>query len=129
MTMGAGAWAAKGQVDEALVQQWLQEPYLQQAPPKSTGRELFGRPDLERRLSELEATTRQRHQPLTHADALATLTAFSAAAVAQDLARRHCAAGEPGRLCRNPDHQSASSKGNGLHPPHPTASQSRPHRS
>jgi anhydro-N-acetylmuramic acid kinase len=82
-----GAWAAQGQVEEALVQQWLQEPYLQQAPPKSTGRELFGQPDLERRLSELEATTRQRHQPLTHADALATLTAFSAAAVAQDLAR------------------------------------------
>ena len=82
-----GAWAARGQVEEALVRQWLQEPYLQQQPPKSTGRELFGQPDLERRLSELEATARQRNQPLSHADALATLTAFSAAAVAQDLAR------------------------------------------
>ena len=83
-----GAWAAQGHVDEALVQQWLQEPYLQQAPPKSTGRELFGQPDLERRLRELEASAKQRQQPLTPADALATLTAFSAAAVAQDLGRR-----------------------------------------
>jgi anhydro-N-acetylmuramic acid kinase len=82
-----GAWAAQGQVDEALVQQWLQEPYLQQAPPKSTGRELFGQPDLERRLSALEASAQQCQQPLTPADALATLTAFSAGAVAQDLAR------------------------------------------
>jgi len=82
-----GAWAAQGQVDEALVRQWLQEPYLQQAPPKSTGRELFGQPDLERRLSALEASAQERQQPLTPADALATLTAFSAGAVAQDLAR------------------------------------------
>jgi anhydro-N-acetylmuramic acid kinase len=82
-----GAWAAQGHVDEALVQQWLQEPYLQQAPPKSTGRELFGQPDLERRLRELEASAARRQPPLTPADALATLTAFSAAAVAQDLGR------------------------------------------
>ena len=82
-----GTWAAQGQVDEALVRQWLQEPYLQQAPPKSTGRELFGQPDLERRLSALEASAQERQQPLTPADALATLTAFSAGAVAQDLAR------------------------------------------
>jgi anhydro-N-acetylmuramic acid kinase len=82
-----GAWAAQGQVDEALVQQWLQEPYLQQAPPKSTGRELFGQPDLERRLQELEAPAERRDQRLEPADALATLTAFTAAVVAQDLAR------------------------------------------
>ena len=82
-----GAWAAQGQVDEALVQRWLQEPYLQQAPPKSTGRELFGQPDLERRLQELEAAARERQHPFNPADALASLTAFTAAAVAQDLSR------------------------------------------
>ncbi|MGA0022294.1 MAG: anhydro-N-acetylmuramic acid kinase, partial [Vulcanococcus sp.] len=63
------------------------EPYLQQAPPKSTGRELFGQPDLERRLQELEAAARERQHPLNPADALASLTAFTAAAVAQDLSR------------------------------------------
>ena len=78
-----GSWAAQGQAQEPLIERWLQEPYFRQRPPKSTGRELFGGPDLQRRLAEIEAL-----EP-THsdADALATLTAFSAAVVAQDLAR------------------------------------------
>ncbi len=78
-----GAWAATGRVAEALVERWLKEPYFQQAPPKSTGRELFGAADLERRLRDLEAAAPD-HSP---ADALACLTALSAAAVAQDLRR------------------------------------------
>jgi anhydro-N-acetylmuramic acid kinase len=73
-----GAWASRGQVDEARIDAWLQEPYFLQPPPKSTGRELFGRADLESRLGELSADP---------ADALATLTAFTAAVVAHDLAR------------------------------------------
>ena len=72
-----GAWAAEGQADEDLITRWLQEPYFQCQPPKSTGRELFGAADLQRRLEELN--------PLQPADALATLTAFTAAVVAQDL--------------------------------------------
>ena len=75
-----GRWARRGRVHEAVVQRWLEEPYFQQAPPKSTGRELFGRLDLERRLGDLG-------QPLDAADALATLTAFTAAVVANDLRR------------------------------------------
>jgi len=85
-----GTWARRGRVDEALIQRWLQEPYLQQRPPKSTGRELFGASDLERRLRELEAGATARGGgagPLEPADALASLTAFSAAVVAQDLAQ------------------------------------------
>lgn len=85
-----GAWARSGRCDEALIQRWLQEPYLQQRPPKSTGRELFGGADLERRLRALEASAEARGpgaDPLEPADALASLTAFSAAVVAQDLAR------------------------------------------
>lgn len=78
-----GAWAATGQVAEALIDRWLNEPYFQQAPPKSTGRELFGAADLERRLRELEDAV-PGHSP---ADALASLTALSAAAVGQDLRR------------------------------------------
>jgi anhydro-N-acetylmuramic acid kinase len=77
-----GAWARRGRIWEPLIQQWLQEPYVQQPPPKSTGREQFGRADLKRRLGALE---RSGHgEP---ADALANLTAFTAAVVAHDLAR------------------------------------------
>jgi anhydro-N-acetylmuramic acid kinase len=73
-----GAWAARGEVDEHCLQGWLEEPYFRQAPPKSTGRELFGAADLERRLAQLGPDP---------ADALATLSALTAAVVAQDLAR------------------------------------------
>ena len=72
-----GAWARRGKIDEALIQRWLAEPYFQSPPPKSTGRELFGQADLERRLAEVKGRDA--------ADALATLTGFSAAVVAQDL--------------------------------------------
>ncbi len=72
-----GAWARQGQSDEKLIQRWLGEPYFQTPPPKSTGRELFGQADLDRRLGELE--------PRDPADALATLTGFSAAVVAHEL--------------------------------------------
>ena len=36
-----GAWAATGQLLPALLARCLAEPYLQQPPPKSTGRDLF----------------------------------------------------------------------------------------
>ena len=72
-----GAMAAQGRVDEGLIQRWLQEEYFQLAPPKSTGRECFGQADLNRRLDQLDGTSA--------ADVIATLTAFSAAVVAQDL--------------------------------------------
>lgn len=74
-----GVWAAQGKADEALIARWLKEPYFQSRPPKSTGRELFGAADLQRRLQQMD-----QPQP---ADALATLTGFSAAVVAQDLQR------------------------------------------
>ena len=72
-----GAMAAQGQADEVRIQRWLQEEYFQMAPPKSTGRECFGREDLNRRLDQLDGASA--------ADTIATLTAFSAAIVAQDL--------------------------------------------
>ena len=81
----AGAWAAQGEPDEALIQRWLELPYLQQTPPKSTGRELFGQSDLQQRLHDLEQSAHQRGSNLDPSNALATLTAFSAAVVAQDL--------------------------------------------
>ena len=73
----SGRLAETGQCDEALILRWLAEPYFQLSPPKSTGRELFGRADLTRRLQEMQGQA--------IADQIATLTAFSAAVVAQGL--------------------------------------------
>ena len=91
-----GAWASLGQVKEPLISRWLAEPYLQRTPPKSTGRELFGAADLQRRLADLGlslplAAPAQLTTPGPLADALATLTAFTAAAIGQDLARHPAA--------------------------------------
>ncbi|CAK6690038.1 MULTISPECIES: anhydro-N-acetylmuramic acid kinase [unclassified Synechococcus] len=83
-----GAWAARGRVQTTVLERWLQEPYLLQHPPKSTGRELFGQADLQRRLADLAQTSAATRDSTDFAaDSLATLTAFSAATVAQDLQR------------------------------------------
>ena len=76
-----GAMAALGQVMKDPLEDWLREPYFLRRAPKSTGRELFGRADLARRLSELQQACPE--------DRMATLTAFTAAVVAQDLQRLH----------------------------------------
>jgi anhydro-N-acetylmuramic acid kinase len=78
-----GAWAARGRVEEEQIAAWLQEPYFSAPPPKSTGREQFGAADLHQRIEDL----RCRRPEADDADVLATLTAFSAAVVAQDLQR------------------------------------------
>jgi anhydro-N-acetylmuramic acid kinase len=78
-----GAWARRGRVDEEAIAGWLREPYFEQEPPKSTGREMFGQADVDRRLADLQT----RWPKLEPADALATLGAFTAAVIARDLAR------------------------------------------
>ena len=66
-----GQWAAGGQVHTALLQHLLAEPFLQQPPPKSTGRDLFNPEWLQAQLNTLtEAPSAQ--------DVQATLTAFTA---------------------------------------------------
>ncbi|HEY9629130.1 MAG TPA: anhydro-N-acetylmuramic acid kinase [Coleofasciculaceae cyanobacterium] len=72
-----GDWAAQGTPCQTLVQQWLQQDYFQQPPPKSTGRELFGEAYLEACLADAAAHT------LVPADILATLTELTAASIAQ----------------------------------------------
>ena len=70
---------ATGEVKEDLLASWLRHPYFQQAPPKSTGREMFG-----------EAWFQAERPSLTSLpipDRLATLAAFSAAAIARELDR------------------------------------------
>ncbi len=72
-----GRIAMNGSALEETIQLWLKEPFFQKPPPKSTGREQFGRSDLARRVEEIGNVSLE--------DLLATLTAFTAAVVSQDL--------------------------------------------
>ncbi len=72
-----GSWAATGQPYLPLVEHWLQQPFFQQPPPKSTGRELFGADYLHQCLQDC-----QTHSITQPADILATLTDLTAAAIA-----------------------------------------------
>jgi anhydro-N-acetylmuramic acid kinase len=71
--------SASGQVEAALLARWLTHPYFQAPLPKSTGREMFGAEWLHSEGPGLEA------MPLP--DRLATLAAFTAASVAQEVSR------------------------------------------
>ncbi|HEY9748700.1 MAG TPA: anhydro-N-acetylmuramic acid kinase, partial [Allocoleopsis sp.] len=71
-----GAWAATGTPCQALVEQWLQQDFFQQAPPKSTGRELFGLDYLRDCFADAEP------YQLSDADFLATLTELTARSIA-----------------------------------------------
>jgi anhydro-N-acetylmuramic acid kinase len=70
-----GQWAAQGTICQPLVERWLQQPFFGQAPPKSTGRELFSPAYLEACLTDAQA------YQLTEADVLATLTELTAASI------------------------------------------------
>lgn len=69
-----GKLARKGQVNESLLKEWLKHPYFRKAPPKSTGRELFGEPFWRKHAKRLNA--------LSIEDRLATLTEFTAVSLA-----------------------------------------------
>ena len=71
-----GEWAAQGTPCQPLVQQWLQQDFFQQPPPKSTGRELFS-PDY---FAQCLVDAAAYH--LNAADLLATLTELTAASIA-----------------------------------------------
>jgi anhydro-N-acetylmuramic acid kinase len=71
-----GAWAAQGQVCEALIEHWLQHSFFRQAPPKSTGRECFGASYGQ------QCWQTAQDQNLSQADFLATLTSFTAVTIA-----------------------------------------------
>jgi anhydro-N-acetylmuramic acid kinase len=66
-----GQLAAQGHVDESLLADWLTEPYFQQRPPRSTGRELFG----VQRAAAYWSQARQRG--LSPNDIVSTLTALT----------------------------------------------------
>lgn len=72
-----GAWASTGTPCFPLVEQWLQQPFFHEPPPKSTGRELFGQEYLQQCLGDAEP------YDLSPADLLATLTELTAASIHQ----------------------------------------------
>ena len=81
-----GAWGASGNVIEPLLQALLAEPFLHQAPPKSTGRDLFHPTWLAHQLSG--------YADANAADVQATLTEFTARACMNDVLRHAADASE-----------------------------------
>ncbi|WP_106475849.1 anhydro-N-acetylmuramic acid kinase [Phytohalomonas tamaricis] len=68
-----GHWASTGRVNEQLLMQMMAEPFFRLPPPKSTGRETFNMPWLERQLAGYDASP---------VDVQATLAELTAASVA-----------------------------------------------
>jgi anhydro-N-acetylmuramic acid kinase len=71
-----GRRGAAGSIDEELVRQVLSHPYFERLPPKSTGRELFGRPFLQDLM-----TRRPSPDPDAWNDIVATMTAITAQSI------------------------------------------------
>ncbi|MFP4269772.1 MAG: anhydro-N-acetylmuramic acid kinase [Alphaproteobacteria bacterium] len=76
-----GAFAARGHIDEAEVERLLAHPFLMTPPPKSCGREQFGAGFVDAWLDAQPPAGEQ-----DWCDRIATATAWTAAAVARDLA-------------------------------------------
>ena len=74
-----GRFAAAGAVNQPLLNALLAEPFFEQAPPKSTGRDLFNREWLDAKLAGFEA--------LPPADVQATLLALTAVSIAREIER------------------------------------------
>ncbi len=72
-----GQWARSGQAHHPLLQAMLAEPFLQQAPPKSTGRDLFH--------PEWLASQLANFTNVSAVDVQSTLTEFTALACANDV--------------------------------------------
>jgi anhydro-N-acetylmuramic acid kinase len=74
-----GDWARSGQIHVPLLQALLAEPFLHQAPPKSTGRDLFH--------AQWLASHLAHSGEISAVDVQATLTEFTALACAHDVLR------------------------------------------
>ncbi len=72
-----GAMAAKGRIDETLLCEMLEHPFLRRKPPKSTGREEFGQVYCE------WFSRRAVKRALAPVDMVANVTAFTARKIAE----------------------------------------------
>jgi anhydro-N-acetylmuramic acid kinase len=73
-----GARAARGTVDRALLDELLAHEFFAHKPPRSTGREIFGRPYVERLIQRVAPTSEAEWDNL-----IATLTALTAHSIAR----------------------------------------------
>ncbi len=80
----SGALAGVGTVDDELLAVLLRHPFLSLPRPKSTGRETFNFETVDHALAE--HTGAGSALRVTHADLVATLTAFTARTIADDVA-------------------------------------------
>jgi anhydro-N-acetylmuramic acid kinase len=78
-----GVRAAGGAIDGVLLERLLDDDYLRRPPPRSTGRERYGRPLVERIVAELAPAHERSWMSI-----VATLTAFTARTIA-DALREH----------------------------------------
>lgn len=76
-----GRMAAAGRVDEELLAELLQHPFLQRQPPRSTGRELFGPAEAR------EIVARSAAAGNTPEETIATITALTAWSIAESCLR------------------------------------------
>ena len=77
-----GRRAARGRVDETLLAEILAHPFFEQPPPKSTGREVFGRPFVEQLVQRRPPSDDQAWD-----DLVATVTAVTARSIASAIGR------------------------------------------
>ncbi len=75
----AGRWARSGQSNQALLASMLADDYFAQRPPKSTGKEYFNLPWLQRAL--------ERHSALNAVDVQASLLDLTATSIADAVAQ------------------------------------------
>jgi anhydro-N-acetylmuramic acid kinase len=94
----SGRFAASGKVHAGLLDVLLDEPFFEQAPPKSTGRDLFNAAWLDAKLANFGN--------LAPADVQATLTELTGVTVAREI-ERHASACKAVYVCgggaRNPE--------------------------
>ncbi|NLX14544.1 MAG: anhydro-N-acetylmuramic acid kinase [Phycisphaerales bacterium] len=72
-----GQRAARGRILEGVLKRWMKHPFLRLAPPRTTGRETFGKVFVEAELPRLRASSRSAD------DWLATATAYTARSIAE----------------------------------------------
>ncbi|MEI6893852.1 MAG: anhydro-N-acetylmuramic acid kinase [Colwellia sp.] len=78
-----GAWATKGNINPALLTQFMQDKYIKAMPPKSTGREYFHLAWLEQQLSDF--TGKSTIKTPEAVDVQATLLAFTAHSISEHI--------------------------------------------
>lgn len=77
-----GVRAARGRVDEALLDELWAHPFYHRPPPRSTGREVFGRPYVEALVAR-----HPRRSDADWDDLVATLTALTARSIVDSIRR------------------------------------------